>query len=175
MISGSFIHLVAQDVSKKQFEDAIRQKISEKLSLLENYISTIGNKSLSPDQCKDAINNACRMFAGDAIIQVSNVKTKSIIDKRVRDYFDDLYRLNYSKVEITFKPNSVGDIYFKEYGKLFLNGTIRQKFQARDDNGKIVYHDYTIKNIEIEVKEVKNRHQKLFEIIFHNITVIRTT
>lgn len=168
--------LLAQDLSKQDIDDAIRAGVRERIHLLENYIAQIGDKENSNALRRDAIEAAVALFddSQKPIIETSSKNRKKKRRQSPLDYFRSLRDLNYHSVKISFDNSQLGNILPDGPRKHKINGTIKQRFEARNEQDEVVYFDFTIKNVEVFVYEEKHIYQPYYEIKLGNITVEET-
>jgi hypothetical protein len=157
----------------------VREKTLEKTVALSNYISIVTNKE-NPDDLKlKSIDLAVKLFQSESnIVEASTLNSDVIKSIPVRQYFNKLRVLKYSRVDIKwYDINFISDFKLGPDGKYYAIVTIFQKFEGYNEN-KLIYSDITQKQIEIIVDKLERKIGdiiiKQWDILLGNISVIET-
>jgi hypothetical protein len=143
----------AQDNLSPQRKQAIDSLALEKVRDLSKYISIIGDKSTPWSDAQRVIERAVELFMESSEIGVSRKKSPDVNYYKVREYFDRLMQLNYSKVKIDwYKIQYVSDLVRQPDGTYVGVITIYQRFQGYNKENGLVYEDTTKKDITVYVK-----------------------
>src|ERR1039457_78161 len=97
--SGIFAQDNQENISPQR-KQAIDSLALEKVRDLSKYISIIGDKNTQWSEAQRVIERAVELFMEGSEIGVSSVAHTDITNYKVRQYFDRLMQLNYSKVNI---------------------------------------------------------------------------
>lgn len=167
--------LLSQEVNNEK--EAIIKQVSKRIKDFQNNLIIIADENNSNFVRDLNIKSALDLFASkEATIEVSN-KFGEIQKKTIKDYLYDLKNLRmkygYDKVIFEFDQFEIDII---EYGNgIFkLNGTYKQYFNGII-NGKSKYCDFTIKIIDIIVKESSSKTGRVtYKISFDKISVNKT-
>ena len=150
--SGIFAQDNQENISPQR-KQAIDSLALEKVRDLSKYISIIGDKNTQWSEAQRVIERAVELFMEGSEIGVSSVAHTDITNYKVRQYFDRLMQLNYSKVNIDwYKIQYVSDLERQPDGTYVGVITIYQRFQGYDREKGLVYEDTTKKDITIYVK-----------------------
>ncbi len=145
--------VAAQDNLSPQRKQAIDSLALEKVRDLSKYISIIGDKDTPWSDAQRVIERAVELFMENSEIGVSTKRSPDINYYRVREYFDRLMQLNYSKVKIDwYKIQYVSDLVRQPDGTYVGVITIYQRFQGFSREKGLVYEDTTKKDITVYVK-----------------------
>jgi len=174
------ITVAAQDNISPERKQAIDSLALEKVRDLSKYISLIGDKSTPWSEANRVIDRAEELFMQGSEIGVSSLTRKEINYYGIREYFERLMRLNYSKVEITwYNIEYVSDLQRQPDGTYVGVITIFQKFKGYDKEGKLVYQDTTKKDITVYVKrkqtQIGGRLIGFWDVLLGDIRVKETT
>ena len=143
----------AQDNLSPQRKQAIDSLALEKVRDLSKYISIIGDKSTPWSDAQRVIERAVELFMENSEIGVSRKNSPDVNYYKVREYFDRLMQLNYSKVKIDwYKIQYVSDLVRQPDGTYVGVITIYQRFQGYNKENGLVYEDTTKKDITVYVK-----------------------
>lgn len=144
---------IAQDELSYARKQAIDSLALEKARDLSKYISIIGSKETPWSEANRVIDRAEELFMSGSEIGVSSLRKPEISYYNVREYFERLMRLNYSKVEIEwYNIEYMSDLQRQPDGTYVGVITIFQKFKGFDAEGRLVYQDTTKKDITVYVK-----------------------
>jgi len=150
--------LRAQDPAKVEItpdrKKAIDSLALEKVRDLSKYISIIGDKKTQWSEAQRVIERACELFMDGSEIGVTSINRPDVINNyKIREYFDRLMQLNYSKVVIDwYKIQYVSDLERQPDGTFVGVITVYQRFQGYDKEKGLVYEDTTKKDITVYVK-----------------------
>lgn len=150
--------LRAQDPAKVEItpdrKKAIDSLALEKVRDLSKYISIIGDKKTQWSEAQRVIERACELFMEGSEIGVTSINRPDVINNyKIREYFDRLMQLNYSKVVIDwYKIQYVSDLERQPDGTFVGVITVYQRFQGYDKEKGLVYEDTTKKDITVYVK-----------------------
>ena len=143
----------AQDNLSPQRKQAIDSLALEKVRDLSKYISIIGDKETQWSDAQRVIERAAELFMENSEIGVSSLHKQDVNYYKVREYFDRLMQLNYSKVAIDwYKIQYVSDLERQPDGTYVGVITVYQRFQGYDKEKGLVYEDTTKKDITVYVK-----------------------
>lgn len=143
----------AQDNLSPQRKQAIDSLALEKVKDLSKYISIIGDKDTPWSDAQRVIERAVELFMENSEIGVSRKRSPDVNYYKVREYFDRLMQLNYSKVKIDwYKIQYVSDLVRQPDGTYVGVITIYQRFQGYNKENGLVYEDTTKKDITVYVK-----------------------
>ncbi len=143
----------AQDELSPERKQAVDSLAIEKVRDLSKYISIIGSKETPWSEANRVIDRAEELFMTGSEIGVSSLLKSEINYYNVRNYFERLMRLNYSKVEIEwYNIEYMSDLQKQPDGTYVGVITIFQKFKGYDAEGRLVYQDTTKKDITVYVK-----------------------
>ena len=143
----------AQDNLSPQRKQAIDSLALEKVKDLSKYISIIGDKATPWSDAQRVIERAVELFMENSEIGVSRKKSPDVNYYKVREYFDRLMQLNYSKVKVDwYKIQYVSDLVRQPDGTYVGVITIYQRFQGYNKENGLVYEDTTKKDITVYVK-----------------------
>ncbi|MEI7491163.1 MAG: hypothetical protein WCK92_07190 [Bacteroidota bacterium] len=160
---------------------AIDSLALEKVRDLSKYISIIGDKTTPWSDAQRVIERACELFMDGAEMGVSSInRPEQITNYKVREYFDRLMQLNYSKVVIDwYKIQYVSDLERQPDGTFVGVITVYQKFQGYDKEKGLVYEDTTKKDITIYVKrketQIGGRLIGFWDVMLGDIRVKETS
>ncbi|MEI8005508.1 MAG: hypothetical protein WCI48_04820 [Bacteroidota bacterium] len=160
---------------------AIDSLALEKVRDLSKYISIIGDKTTPWSDAQRVIERACELFMDGAEIGVSSINRPDQVNNyKVREYFDRLMQLNYSKVVIDwYKIQYVSDLERQPDGTFVGVITVYQKFQGYDKEKGLVYEDTTKKDITIYVKrketQIGGRLIGFWDVMLGDIRVKETS
>lgn len=145
-----------KEISEKQYE-IIKEETLRKVTELNHYITVITDKSILNEEIhKQAVTDAVKLFQNeDKIIQVSNIKSTSVSEQKVRAYFNKIRVLKYSKIDIKwYDVEYVSELKKGADNRYYGIVTVFQKFTGYSGDN-VSYTDITQKNIEIivDVKE----------------------
>lgn len=144
---------IAQDNLSPQRKQAIDSLALEKVKDLSKYISIIGDKATPWSDAQRVIERAVELFMENSEIGVSRKRSPDVNYYKVREYFDRLMQLNYSKVKIDwYKIQYVSDLVRQPDGTYVGVITIYQRFQGYNKENGLVYEDTTKKDITVYVK-----------------------
>lgn len=161
-------------ISLKEYEDKVIQLCRD----LGSYLTIIVDKRTDWRDMNTAIDNAVALFINeDATIEVSSLYSDNKTFK-VREYLNRLKLLDYTKIKIEWtEVYYVTNIYKGTDGYYYGTVSIEQKFSGYRDN-KVVYEDYTTKNIEVVLKprevEVDGAINYTWDILFTKVFVTAT-
>ena len=164
-----------------QRKKAIDSLALEKVRDLSKYISIIGDKSTPWSDAQRVVERACELFMDGSEIGVSSIKRPDQVNNyKVREYFDRLMQLNYSKVVIDwYKIQYVSDLERQPDGTFVGVITVYQKFQGYDKEKGLVYEDTTKKDITIYVKrketQIGGRLIGFWDVMLGDIRVKETS
>lgn len=176
--------LLAQNPQEKitpERKKAIDSLALEKVRDLSKYISIIGDKNTQWSDAQRVIERACELFMEGSEIGVSSINRPDQINNyKVREYFDRLMQLNYSKVVIDwYKIQYVSDLEQQPDGTFVGVITVYQKFQGYDKEKGLVYEDTTKKDITIYVKrketQIGGRLIGFWDVMLGDIRVKETS
>jgi hypothetical protein len=160
---------------------AIDSLALEKVRDLSKYISIIGDKTTPWSDAQRVIERACELFMDGAEIGVSSInRPDQVSNFKIREYFDRLMQLNYSKVVIDwYKIQYVSDLERQPDGTFVGVITVYQKFQGYDKEKGLVYEDTTKKDITIYVKrketQIGGRLIGFWDVMLGDIRVKETS
>lgn len=157
-----------------------QQKALSRVDEFGLYLQRIANKELDADEKDKAIDEACKLFLEDAVIEVSSKKTGKVTPYKIRDYLTRLKLLpHYGNVQISWT-----DINYVEEMKQTIDGnymgTIRgaQRFVGYSSTGKVLYSDITNKEVQVQLKSyskiVDGRPNRDWEVLLGSIGVVLT-
>jgi hypothetical protein len=177
---GISTSISAQEELSPQRKQAIDSLALEKVNDLSKYISIIGNKSTPWSEANRVIERAEELFMQGSEIGVSSLASPEIKYYQVREYFDRLMRLNYSKVEIEwYNIEYVSDLQRQPDGTYVGVITIFQKFKGYGKEGQLIYKDTTKKDITVYVKhketQINGRLIGFWDVMLGDIRVKETT
>jgi len=180
MITTGIFAQGAQDNISPQRKQAIDSLALEKVRDLSKYISIIGDKSTQWSDAQRVIERAVELFMEGSEIGVSSISRPDITNYKVRQYFDRLMQLNYSKVTIDwYKIQYVSDLERQPDGTYVGVITIYQRFQGFDREKGLVYEDTTKKDITIYVKrketQIGGRLIGFWDVLLGDIRVKETS
>jgi len=162
-------------LSNTDYEN-IKTGTLEKITELESYIIAMTDKAISHSIKQQAVSNAVKLFSSeDNIVQVSNTINTNIDTYKIRNYFNHIMVLGYSRVEIKwYDVDYYTDLHKGSDGKYYAVVTVFQKFEGyHGDN--IIYSDITQKNIEIEIDIKEDPHGETFwKVALGDISVVQT-
>jgi hypothetical protein len=176
--------LLAQNPQEKitpERKKAIDSLALEKVKDLSKYIAIIGDKNTQWSDAQRVIERACELFMEGSEIGVSSINRPDQINNyKVREYFDRLMQLNYSKVVIDwYKIQYVSDLEQQPDGTFVGVITVYQKFQGYDKEKGLVYEDTTKKDITIYVKrketQIGGRLIGFWDVMLGDIRVKETS
>ena len=170
----------AQDNISPQRKQAIDSLALEKVRDLSKYISIIGDKNTQWSEAQRVIERAVELFMEGSEIGVSSIARPDVTNYKVRQYFDRLMQLNYSKVTIDwYKIQYVSDLERQPDGTYVGVITIYQRFQGYDREKGLVYEDTTKKDITIYVKrketQIGGRLIGFWDVLLGDIRVKETS
>ena len=160
---------------------AIDSLALEKVHDLSKYISLIGDKTTPWSDAQRVIERASELFMEGSEMGVSNLKhPEQVNNYKIREYFDRLMQLNYSKVVIDwYKIQYVSDLERQPDGTFVGVITVYQKFQGYDKEKGLVYEDTTKKDITIYVKrketQIGGRLIGFWDVMLGDIRVKETS
>jgi len=170
----------AQDNLSPQRKQAIDSLALEKVRDLSKYISIIGDKETQWSDAQRVIERAVELFMENSEIGVSSLSKQDVNYYKVREYFDRLMQLNYSKVLIDwYKIQYVSDLERQPDGSYVGVITVYQRFQGYDKEKGLVYEDTTKKDITVYVKrketQIGGRMIGFWDVMLGDIRVKETS
>ncbi|MCK9203061.1 MAG: hypothetical protein M0P58_01335 [Bacteroidales bacterium] len=170
----------AQDNLSPQRKQAIDSLALEKVRDLSKYISIIGDKETQWSDAQRVIERAVELFMESSEIGVSSLNRQDVNYYKVREYFDRLMQLNYSKVAIDwYKIQYVSDLERQPDGTYVGVITVYQRFQGYDKEKGLVYEDTTKKDITVYVKrketQIGGRTIGFWDVMLGDIRVKETS
>ncbi|MEI7982316.1 MAG: hypothetical protein WCI71_11735 [Bacteroidota bacterium] len=170
----------AQDNLSPQRKQAIDSLALEKVRDLSKYISIIGDKETQWSDAQRVIERAAELFMENSEIGVSSLHKQDVNYYKVREYFDRLMQLNYSKVAIDwYKIQYVSDLERQPDGTYVGVITVYQRFQGYDKEKGLVYEDTTKKDITVYVKrketQIGGRTIGFWDVMLGDIRVKETS
>jgi len=170
----------AQDNLSPQRKQAIDSLALEKVRDLSKYISIIGDKETQWSDAQRVIERAVELFMENSEIGVSSLNRQDVNYYKVREYFDRLMQLNYSRVTIDwYKIQYVSDLERQPDGTYVGVITIYQRFQGYDKEKGLVYEDTTKKDITVYVKrketQIGGRTIGFWDVMLGDIRVKETS
>lgn len=179
--SGSLTaQMLAENVLTPAQLEAFKNEANKKTNALSNYISIIGDKTISQDIRLKSIDLATKLFVDkNRIVQVSSKTFDNIKTYKIGEYLNRLRVLPYTKVQIKwFDISYVSDYKLGTDGKYYAVATIFQKFSGYSAEGKLIYEDVTQKDIEIvmekQTKKIGDVEESQWEVLLNQISVIET-
>jgi len=174
------IRVSAQDNLSPQRKQAIDSLALEKVRDLSKYISIIGDKDTQWSDAQRVIERAVELFMENSEIGVSSLSKQDVNYYKVREYFDRLMQLNYSKVKIDwYKIQYVSDLERQPDGSYVGVITVYQRFQGYDKEKGLVYEDTTKKDITVYVKrketQIGGRTIGFWDVMLGDIRVKETS
>ena len=174
------IRVSAQDNLSPQRKQAIDSLALEKVRDLSKYISIIGDKETQWSDAQRVIERAVELFMENSEIGVSSLSKQDVNYYKVREYFDRLMQLNYSKVKIDwYKIQYVSDLERQPDGSYVGVITVYQRFQGYDKEKGLVYEDTTKKDITVYVKrketQIGGRTIGFWDVMLGDIRVKETS
>lgn len=171
---------MAQDNISPQRKQAIDSLALEKVRDLSKYISIIGDKQTQWSDAQRVIERAVELFMENSEVGVSSLNKQDVNYYKVREYFDRLMQLNYSKVTIDwYKIQYVSNLERQPDGTYVGVITIYQRFQGFDKEKGLVYEDTTKKDITIYVKrketQIGGRTIGFWDVMLGDIRVKETS
>jgi len=154
----------------------ISNETKKKVRELESYIKTMTDKSLQTSIKQIAVTNAVSIFSSeDNIVQVSSKNNSNIRTYKIRQYFNHIMVLNYSRIEIKwYDIDYYTDLHQGPDGKYYAVVTVFQKFQGFTNDG-LIYSDTTQKNIEIVVDvNTDPKGHTFYKVAIGDISVLQT-
>jgi hypothetical protein len=165
-----------------EFKKLTEQRVYD----LQEYISQIGNKELSPEQRQAAIDLAVDLFEKDYMengkrrspyVQVSR-RSGTVVPVPIRSYFNGLLGVKFDKVEITYYDvAAVSDFEKGKDGHYHATATYFQQFKGFDKKGKLIYGSRDRKDIRVTGKSMsvyEKQEKEFLKIFFGDITVRET-
>lgn len=183
IISLLFISFTLESMAQDHISPARKQAIDslalEKVRDLSKYIVLIGDKETDFSEAQRVIDRAVELFMEGSEVGVSSLYREGINYYEVREYFERLMRLNYSKVDIEwYKIEYVSDLERQPDGTYVGVITIFQKFSGYDQEGGLVYQDVTKKDITVYVKrketQIAGRLIGFWDVLLGDIRVKET-
>ncbi|MCK9422644.1 MAG: hypothetical protein M0Q38_08605 [Bacteroidales bacterium] len=179
-LSSSAYRVSAQDNLSPQRKQAIDSLALEKVRDLSKYISIIGDKQTQWSDAQRVIERAVELFMENSEVGVSSLNKQDVNYYKVREYFDRLMQLNYSKVTIDwYKIQYVSNLERQPDGTYVGVITIYQRFQGFDKEKGLVYEDTTKKDITIYVKrketQIGGRTIGFWDVMLGDIRVKETS
>lgn len=177
LVSG--FSLFAQDDVDPRRKQAIDSLALEKVKDLSKYISIIGDKETPFSEAQRVIDRASELFASDSEMGVSSLSREEITYYKVREYFERLMALNYSKVSIQwYDIHYISDLERQPDGSYVGVITIYQRFEGTTDDG-MSYKDTTKKDITIYVQrketQIAGRIIEFWDVLLGDIRVTETS
>ena len=171
---------IAQDDLSPERKQAVDSLALEKVRDLSKYISIIGDKDTDASEAIRVINRAEELFMEGSEIGVSSLHKPDISYFSVREYFNNLNRLNYNKVEIEwYNIEYMSDLQKQPDGTYVGVITIFQKFKGFDAEGRLIYQDTTKKDITVYVKrketQIGGRLIGFWDVLLGDIRVKETS
>ena len=170
----------AQDNLSPQRKQAVDSLALEKVRDRSKYISIIGDKETQWSDAQRVIERAVELFMENSEIGVSSLNRQDVNYYKVREYFDRLMQLNYSRVTIDwYKIQYVSDLERQPDGTYVGVITIYQRFQGYDKEKGLVYEDTTKKDITVYVKrketQIGGRTIGFWDVMLGDIRVKETS
>lgn len=179
-VATVFSALAQNDEISPARKQAIDSLALEKVRDLSRYISIIGDKATPWSEANRVIERASELFMAGSEMGVSSVYSSEIKYYGLREYFNRLMRLNYSKVEIEwYNIEYVSDLAKQPDGTYVGVITIYQRFKGYDKENGLVYQDTTKKDITVYVKrketQIAGKLIGFWDVLLGDIRVKETT
>lgn len=163
-------------VQLKQYQQKALAKVDE----FGLFVQRIANKELDADEKDKAIDEACKLFLEDAMIEVSSKKTGKVSSYKIREYLTRLKLLpRYGNIQLSWSDiNYVEEL--KQTADGNYTGKIRgtQRFVGYSSAGKVLYSDVTSKEVQVQLKSyskiVDGRPNRDWEVLLGSIGVVLT-
>lgn len=156
-----------------------REKGTQKIKQLEEYLILIGNKTTSLTQSSQAIENAIKLFDKETrTVEVSSVKNAEKLKRKIREYLNKLRMLQYDDVSIEWADLQYASDFKKgPDGNYYAYVVFSQRFSGMKDN-QIVYQDVTTKRTEIILKAydkyIEGEMTQNWDVFLGDISVLQT-
>ena len=140
--------LVLTDNEKEKYQESSLHRLDDFVVA----INTITDRTRSNDEKDRAINDALKLFAEGATIEVNSLKNPNPRPVSLKNYLNRLRVLPYRKTSVEwYEVNFVENLTPTADG--LYEGTItgEQRFTAQGANGKTVYSDVTRKNVRVKL------------------------
>lgn len=178
-VTGAFAQKGDDNLSPQR-KQAIDSLALEKVRDLSKYISIIGDKSTPWSDAQRVIERAVELFMDNSEIGVSSISRPDVNYYKIREYFDRLMQLNYSKVNIEwYKIQYVSDLERQPDGTYVGVITVYQRFQGYDKEKGLIYEDTTKKDITVYVKrketQIGGRLVGFWDVLLGDIRVKETS
>lgn len=180
MFFMSVTSVVAQEELSYERKQAIDSLALEKVRDLSKYIKIIGSKETAWSEANRVIDRAEELFMSGAEMGVSTINSNKVQYYKVRQYFERLMRLNYSRVEIEwYNIEYVSDLQRQPDGTYVGVITVFQTFRGYDSEGTLIYKDTTKKDITVFVKrketQIGGRTIGFWDVLLGDMRVKETT
>jgi hypothetical protein len=143
---------------------------------MEKYLTVLIEKKKTNYQ--SYIDSAMMLFNDDEskTITINSKNTGKVSVKPVRDYLNDVARLPYKSINITYRNyTAIRNIRKQPDGSYRGVAILEQEFTGFDKEGRALYNDIVRRDIEviIKIREYlkKSYHQVTMDIFFGNIGV----
>lgn len=163
-----------QELNRAYVDRILTRKTNE----LEQYLTVLVEKK-DNDYLK-AIDKAMRLFNNDdsRLVTITSKSTGKVYIKPIRDYLNDVAKLPYKSVNITYRNfSAINNIRRQPDGKYTGVVVFEQEFTGYDKEGKAMYHDVIRRNVEVTIKiaeytkKGENAHRTSVDIFFNNVGV----
>jgi hypothetical protein len=163
---------------KHTFDRAYVDKIlAKKMTELQHYLTVLIEKK-DPNY-KKTVDKAMLLFNNDEdkMVTVTNKNSGKIVVKYIHEYLNDVARLPYKSVNITYRNYSaIENIRKQPDGTYHGVAVFEQEFSGYDKEGKAVYHDVVRRNTEVVIRLAiyhKDLHTDIvaMDIFFGNMGV----
>lgn len=150
--------------------------LNTKTRLLQQYLTALVEKK---EGAKKTIDNAMLLFNNDdsRLVTVTNSVTGKVYTKPVRDYLNDVAKLPYKSVKITYRNYTAIENLRRQPDGLYKGVVVfEQEFSGFDKEGKALYHDVVTRNAEVTVRMAiypkdQDKHIVALDIFFGNMGV----
>ncbi|WP_020604751.1 hypothetical protein [Spirosoma spitsbergense] len=164
--------LVLTDDEKEKYQESSLHRLDDFIVA----VNTVTDRNRSNDEKDRAINDALKLFADGATIEVNSVKNPNPRPVSLKNYLNRLRVLPYRKTTVEwYEVNFVENLTPTADG--LYEGTIagEQRFTAQGANGRTVYSDVTRKNVRVRLssydKTIDGKASTRWHILLGNIKI----
>ncbi len=150
--------------------------LNNKTKQLQQYLTALVKKE---GNTQALIKSAMALFNNDEsrLVTVTSKTTGKVYVKPVRQYLDDVARLPYKSVTISYRNYSAIQNIRRQPDGLYKGVVVfEQEFTGFDKEGKALYHDVVTRNVETVVRlavypKGQDTHVVALDVFFGNMGV----
>lgn len=170
----------AQDELSASEIEEFKERAKVKVKHFQDYLSILGSKNKKADVKRHYKEETLKLFVGDGkevTMEVSIIDRGQESRKRhpITNYLDNLIKLPYAKVEITFANTwYISNFYKTAEGRYEATATLFQEFRGRTTEGNL-HASKTKKTIQIYIEMVEDDFGKRWVVRLGDVSVAQSS